>query len=60
MRVDKMSKQIKIVKLFSAPIILLLMTGCASFENYDLPDYEVGDGPGLFTGEEGRYEIDLD
>lgn len=42
-------------------LAILLTAGCANYEAYQpkSPD-NLGDGPGLFTGEEGRYVIEFD
>lgn len=52
----KLNNMLRIV-FISFPFLL---SACASYEEYNVPDQDIPEGPGLFSGEEGQFEIDLD
>lgn len=54
-------KRIFAVVVFFPLLAPMFISGCANYEAYEpRTPADMGDGPGLFTGDEGRYEWDFD
>ena len=50
-------RNLKLMAFLILQSVLLLQAGCSHFKPGKIPEDDMADGPGLFSGEKGYFEL---